>query len=49
MQNKHKVKIDKARVKNPIGDYFLNPHFEKVASEKEKEFVKSHFEFVSIK
>ncbi len=49
MKNKHKAKIDKARAKNPIEDYFLNPHFKEVASEKEKEFVKSHFQFVLIK
>jgi len=27
----------------------VNPHFEKVATEKEKNFVKNHFEFIAIK
>ena len=49
MKNKHKAKIDESRAINPLMDYFLNPHFEKVATEKEKNFVKNHYEFITIK
>ena len=48
MKNKHKKQIDQARVKNPLADYFLNPHFKDVATEKEKKFVEDHFEFITI-
>ena len=44
----HKKKIDNFRKLNTIMDYFLNPHFKDVATEKEKKFVKSHFEFITI-
>tara|TARA_R110000744_G_C19303764_1_gene556008 strand:- start:80 stop:229 length:150 start_codon:yes stop_codon:yes gene_type:complete len=49
MKLTNKEKIDKARAKNPIQDYFLNPHFEEVATKKEKKFVEDHFEFITIK
>ncbi len=47
--NKHKQKIDKARKDNPLMDYFLNPNFDEVATKKEKDFVKNHFEIITIK
>ena len=47
--NKHKQKIYKARKENPLMDYFLNPHFNEVATKKEKDFVKKHFEVITIK
>ena len=45
----HKQKIDKSRKDNPLKDYFLNKHFDEVATKKEKEFVKNHFEIIHIK
>ena len=47
--NKHKQKIDKQRKDNPLMDYFLNTHFDEVATKKEKDFVKNHFEIITIK
>ena len=40
--NKHKQKIDKKRKDNPTMDYFLNPHFNEVATKEEKEAVKTN-------
>jgi hypothetical protein len=30
-------------------DYFLNTHFDEVATKKEKDFIKNHFEIITIK
>lgn len=46
---KHKQKIDKSRKENPLMDYFLNSHFDEVATKKEKDFVKNYFEIITIK
>ena len=47
--NKHKQKIDKSRKDNLLMDYFLNTNFDEVATKKEKDFVKDHFEIIIIK
>lgn len=47
--NKHKNKIDKLRKLNTLMDYFLNPHFDEVATEKEKQTVKDHFKHLNYK
>lgn len=46
MITKHKQKIDKRRKDNPLMDYFLNTHFDKVATKEEKDFIKNHFEII---
>ena len=43
-----KKEKEKAFIKKHI-DYFLNPHFDKVATKKEKDFIKKHFEIITIK
>lgn len=42
--NNHKKKIDKFRKLNTLMDYFLNPHFDQVATKDQKKIVENHFD-----
>jgi hypothetical protein len=41
--NNHKKKIDKFRELNTLMDYFLNPHFDQVATKDQKKTVQDYF------